>query len=284
MTDYSSEVAAAFYDEYAEREWTRFEDGRTSPVSYEIHCHYLRRFIGQGDRVLDVGSGPGRFAIEMARLGSRVTVVDISSTQLRLNEQKVVAAGAEHAIEERVMGDVLDLSRWPDDSFDATVCYGGPVSYVLERAEDAVAELLRVTRAGGVLLLGVMSRVGPFAHSLPVIIDLVREHGVAMNDRVITDGILPGELSRGHLAMRLFRWSELEELLSRQPCELVAASASDLNPKAEHELWPELEPELRAALVRWEIELAAEPGALNAGSHIIVVVRKTKSPSHPARP
>jgi SAM-dependent methyltransferase len=275
MAEYSPELTTAFYDDYADREWTRFEDGRTSPVSLEIHCHYLRRFLQAGDRVLDVGSGPGRFAIEMARIGARVTVVDISPIQLRLNAEKVAAAGAEHAIEERVLGDVLDLSRWPNDSFDATVCYGGPVSYVLDRADDAVAELLRVTRPGGVLLLGVMSRVGPFAHSLPVIIDLVREHGVAMNDRVVVDGILPGELSRGHLAMRLFRWSELEELLARHPCEVIAASASDLSPKAEHELWSELEPELREALVRWEITLAAEPGALNAGSHIIVVARKT---------
>ncbi len=275
MAEYSSKLAAAFYDEYAEREWTRFEDGRTSPVSFEIHCHYLRRFIRKGDRVLDVGSGPGRFAIELARIGSRVTVVDISPTQLRLNEEKVGEAGVEHAIEERVLGDVLDLARWQDSSFDATVCYGGPISYVLERADEAVAELLRVTRPGGVLLIGVMSRVGPFAQSLPVMIDLAREHGIAMNDGVVADGILPGELSRGHLTMRLFRWSELEQLLAAQPCKVIAASASELNPRAEHELWPDLDSELREALVRWEISLAAEPGALNAGSHIIVVARKT---------
>jgi SAM-dependent methyltransferase len=155
------------------------------------------------------------------------------------------------------------------------VRYGGPISYVLDRAEDAIAELLRVARAGGVVLFSVMSRIGPFAHSLPVLIDLVRQHGIVMSDRIVSDGILPPELSRGHLTMRLFRWSELDEILARQPCELLAASASELSPGAEHSLWPKLEPDLRDALVRWEIELAAEPGARNAGSHIIVVARKT---------
>jgi len=276
VSGYSAERAAAFYDEYADREWTRFEDGRSSPVSFEIHRHYLHRYIHAGDRVVDVGAGPGRFTIELARIGARVSVVDISPTQLQLNEDRVGAAGLEAAVEERVLADVLDLSGWPDGSFDATVCYGGPISYVLDRADDGIAELLRVTRTGGVVLFSVMSRVGPFAHSLPVIVDLARQYGVAMNDEVVASGILPPELSRGHLAMRLFRWSELDEILGRQPCELLAASASELSPGAEHSLWPQLEPNLREALVRWEIELAAEPGALNAGSHIIVVARKTE--------
>jgi SAM-dependent methyltransferase len=275
VSGYSAGRAAAFYDEYADREWTRFEDGRSSPVSFEIHRHYLRRFVRSEDQVIDVGAGPGRFTIELAHIGARITVVDVSPTQLRLNEEKVAAAGAEAAVEERVLADVLDLSQWADGAFDVAVCYGGPISYVLDRAEDAIAELLRVTRPGGIVLFSVMSRVGPFAHSLPVIVDLAREYGIAMNDDVVAGGILPPELSRGHLTMRLFRWSELEEILARQQCELLAASASELSPGAEHSLWPNLEPGLREALVRWEIELAAEPGALNAGSHIIVVARKT---------
>jgi hypothetical protein len=42
---YDSERAAAFFDEYAEQEWTRFGDGRTSPISLAVHTHYLRRFV-----------------------------------------------------------------------------------------------------------------------------------------------------------------------------------------------------------------------------------------------
>jgi SAM-dependent methyltransferase len=275
MTSYDPAAAAAFYDNYGEREWTRFESGVSSPLGLEMHRHHLRRFVRAGDRVLDVGAGPGRFTIELARIGARVTVADISPEQLRLNEEKVTAADAEGAVEERLLADVLDLSRWRNGAFDATVCFGGPVSYVLDRADDAVAELLRVTRSGGRVLLSVMSRVGPFAHALRVVMELAREHGIERTESVVRSGILPPELSRGHLTMRLFRWSELEALLASQPCRLLAASASELSPAAEHELWPQLEPDLREALVRWELELAAEPGALNAGAHIIAVLEKT---------
>jgi len=270
MASYDRGAAATFFDEYGEREWLRFESGVSSPVSFAVHRHYLERFVREGDRVLEVGAGPGRFTLELARLGARLVVADVSPEQLRLNEERA----AHPAVEERVLADVLDLSRWADGEFDVTTCYGGPISYVLGRAEEAIAELLRVTRRGGLLLFSVMSRVGPFAHALPVIVDLAREHGIAVNDAVIETGILPSQLSRGHLTMRLFRWSELAEILARQPCEVVAASASSLNVNAERTLWPELEPELRDALLRWEIDLAAEPGALNAGEHIIVVARK----------
>jgi hypothetical protein len=55
---YDPERAAAFYDEYGEREWTRFEDGRNSGTSLEVHRHYLRRFVRPGDVVPDYGHLP----------------------------------------------------------------------------------------------------------------------------------------------------------------------------------------------------------------------------------
>jgi SAM-dependent methyltransferase len=146
---YDSERIAAFFDEYGEREWARFEDGRNSPISLAVHAHYLRRFVGARDRVLDAGAGPGRFTVELARLGATVTVADISPRQLELNRRTLIAAGLEDHIAGRVQADILDLGTFDDDAFDATVCYGGPLSYVLDRADGALGELLRVTRAGG---------------------------------------------------------------------------------------------------------------------------------------
>ena len=136
---YDPDRAAAFYDDYAERETTRFDDGRTSPVSHHVHAHYLRRFVRPGDRVLDVGAGPGRFTIELARIGARVTVADVSPVQLRLNREAVAAAGVTTSVEAWVEADVCDLSAFGDEAFDAVVCYGGPLSYVMERADEAAA-------------------------------------------------------------------------------------------------------------------------------------------------
>jgi ubiquinone/menaquinone biosynthesis C-methylase UbiE len=260
--------AASFFDDYGESEWTRFEDGRTPAPSLDVHLDRLRRIVKTGDRVLDVGAGPGRFTIELARLGAQVSVADLSTGQLELNREHVEAVGLEERVSERVQADVLDLGRWEDASFDATVCFGGPLSYVVDRAEEGLAELVRVTKPGGHVLVSVMSVVGTVLHFLPVLLDLGRRDGVPKQEEIVRTGLLADEPDYGHLAMKLFRWSELEALLSPHG-EIVAASAAGLLPAEQPE-----EPELREFLRAVELELASEPGALSCGQHILAVLRR----------
>ena len=265
---YDRERVASFYDEYGEREWTRFEDGRTPAPSLDVHLDHLRRFIRPGDRILDIGAGPGRFTIELARLGAEVVAADVSPSQLELHRERVTAAGFEELVRERVVADVTDLSRWEDASFDSAVCFGGPLSYVLEDAEQGVAELVRVTKPGGHVLLSVMSIVGTVIHYLPMLLDLVRRDGAAKNDAIVRTGLLPEEPDYGHLPMKLYRWSELETLLSGHGA-IVTASAAGLLPTVETD-----DAELRAFLAHAELELAAEPGAISCGQHILAVLRR----------
>jgi len=262
------ERAASFYDEYGESEWTRFEDGRTPAPSLDVHLDRLRRFVGAGDRVLEVGAGPGRFTIELARLGAQVSVCDLSPGQLELNRQRVAAESLEEHVVERELADVLDLSRWGDASFDATVCFGGPLSYVVDRADEGIAELVRVTRPGGHVLVSVMSLVGTVTHYLPILLDLVRRDGVDKNETIVRTGLLPDEPDYGHLAMKLFRWRELEALLSPHGT-VVDVCAAGLLPTVQPE-----EPELRTFVSRVELELAGEPGAVSCGQHILAVLRR----------
>ena len=267
-SDYEPAHTAAFFDEIGEREWTRFEDGRTPPQSIETHLDHLRRFVRPGDCVLDIGAGPGRFTIELAQLGADVVVADLSPRQLELNREKVSAAGLEERVIERVLADVTDLSRYDAGRFDVAVCFGGPISYLVDRGEEGIAELVRVTRPGGHVLLSVMSLVGVVQHFVEVLLDLARRDGTEPNAEIVRSGLLPQGEGYGHLPMKLFRWSELETLLS-QHGTIVAASAAGLLPA----LYPE-ERELREFLVAVERELASEPGALSCGEHILAVLQK----------
>lgn len=263
------------FDQFGEREWDRLVQSPRTLVSLELHRRLLRRFIEPGWRVLEIGAGPGRFTIELAALGTTIVTSDVSTVQLALNTEKVTEAGCEGAVEERRVLDVRNLSELPDGSFDATVAFGGPISYAFELAEQALSECLRVTRVGGVVLASVMATIGTMRYFLPVVVAEIREFGIEVTDAVIRTGDLRHTPADAHRC-RMFRWREIREMIDRLPCELVAASASNATSLADAEAleWLAAEPSRWERYLDWEEELAQEPGAIDGGTHILFAVRR----------
>jgi SAM-dependent methyltransferase len=277
MSDkYDPNYISEYYDQYGEREWQRLELNPTNKVNFHVHQHYLTKFIQPNDQVLEAGAGAGRFTIELAKLGAKVTVGDISPGQLELNRRKVMEAGYERQITKREVLDVVDLSRFPSNHFDAVVCYGGAISYVFDKADDALRELLRVTRKGGILLLSVMSLLGASRRFLPSILSDVNLFGLEAIQQVMDTGDQNGDVSRGHHC-RMYRWNELKSLLEKHTCSIIAVSAANFLSPNHEQVLQDLEsnrPELWERFLQWEINFCQEPGALDGGTHIIAVVRK----------
>jgi demethylmenaquinone methyltransferase/2-methoxy-6-polyprenyl-1,4-benzoquinol methylase len=102
--------------------------------------------VGPGSRVLDVATGTGDLAIELARRvapGGEVVGSDFSEAMLARARTKPKPAGAELRFE---WGDALELP-FADGTFDAaTVGFGARNFSDLERG---LAEMTRVVRPGG---------------------------------------------------------------------------------------------------------------------------------------
>ncbi len=176
------------YNAIGEFEWLRLERDGAARVAYEIHARFLRRHIVPGSRILEIGAGPGRFTIELAKHGCDVVVSDLSKVQLVLNERHVREAGCEYAVLDRLQLDVCDLGEIPDGEFDGVVAYGGPLSYVFGNEELALRECLRVVRRKGLVLASVMSLAGSgrkFFDAFPPSIDAV---GLAVFDEFLSHG------------------------------------------------------------------------------------------------
>ena len=272
---YDPEIIRGYFDVLADAEWARLEANLEARVSFHLHRSYLREFITAGADVLEVGAGPGRFTLELAALGARVTVGDVSQVQLELNRARVAEAGCEAAVVARKVLDIVDLSDLPSQQFDAVVAYGGPLSYVMERADEALGELLRVTKHGGYVLLSVMSLVGATRKFSASVVKWAHERSLGEVEQVIRTGDQTGDIARLHHC-HMYRWAELAALIKRQPCTLVAASAANcLSVNQDEALAAMLhDAGLWETFLRWEREFCREPGALDGGTHIIAVVQR----------
>ncbi len=269
---YNSQTIAKFFDDYGEKEWERLEATPRDQVSFYIHTHYLKKFIKAGDRVLEAGAGAGRFTIELAKLGANITVGDISKVQLELNKKYVKEAGLERDVEARVELDITNLPKFADNQFDAVVCYGGPISYVINKGELAISELLRVTKPGGYLFISVMSLLGTTRLFFEQVTELKSYPDVLT--RVNLDGML--DSNSGHAPLKMYRFSELKTLLQKFSCHLVTASSANYLSLGRNEfLQSHLQiAELKDQFFAWELDYCAEEGAIDGGTHMIVVVQK----------
>ena len=148
----------AFYDAGAEAEWARLERHRTE---FAVTLRALEDHLPPPPAaVLDVGGGPGRYAIELARRGYRVTLVDLSAASLRLARRKAEEAGVR--LEGAVQADALDLGRLPDAAYDAVLLMG-PLYHLTDgdARRRAVRQAARKLRAGGVIFAAFITRFAP---------------------------------------------------------------------------------------------------------------------------
>ena len=116
------------------------------------------------DDVLDVGCGTGNATLLAARAAGRAVGLDPAERLLEVGRERAAAQGVDATF---VAGDALALP-FPDAAFDVVVSVFGVI--FAQPGAQAAAELVRVTRPGGRIVLtswipeGPIAAVGRLAH------------------------------------------------------------------------------------------------------------------------
>ncbi len=127
------------------------KQGWANFVSFEVHttpCAAMlvkRAGVRAGQRVLDVACGTGVVSVTAARLGARVTGLDLTPELLERARENALIAGVQIDWHE---GDVEKLP-FADAAFDVVLSEYGHI--FAPRPEVAIAEMLRVLRPGGTI-------------------------------------------------------------------------------------------------------------------------------------
>ena len=219
--------------------------------------------------IVDVGGGPGAYAIPLALAGHDVHLIDAMPLHVAQARQAAAAAGITLASTE--VGDARELAL-PDASADAVLLLG-PLYHLLEEAERvaALAEARRVLRPGGVLAAVAVSRFASLIEGLrygwacdhPGIVESGLHTGTHRNP-----GALPHRFTTAHFA----RPEELAAEVGAagfEPATLYAVEGPGALVDDPDE-WMD-DPARRDWLLRQLDRIETEPSLLGASPHVMAI-------------
>jgi ubiquinone/menaquinone biosynthesis C-methylase UbiE len=146
----------ALFDDWPER----YDEWFTTPIGTLVKATESRLILdflrpACRESILDAGCGTGVFTIDFLRADSLVVGLDISKPMLEAAFRKT--AGYPFV---PVLGDMLALP-FPDAAFDKTVSVTA-LEFITE-GRTAIAELFRVTKPGGLVVVATLNRLSPWA-------------------------------------------------------------------------------------------------------------------------
>ncbi|MEW6333465.1 MAG: class I SAM-dependent methyltransferase [Thermodesulfobacteriota bacterium] len=149
-------TARQLFDDWPER-YDRWFETPVGRVVFEYERALVLDLLGpaRGERILDAGSGTGLFTRAIAVRGADVVGLDISWAMLRWARQKSQTGSLR-----LVTGEMTRLP-FGGGLFDKTVSVTA-----LEFIDDqrgAVAELFRVTKPGGIIVVATLNALSPWA-------------------------------------------------------------------------------------------------------------------------
>lgn len=116
-------------------------------VEFETTMHHLHRFLQQGQYILDIGAGTGRYTSALMAEGYQVKAVELVRRNIDVFLKREPSADV-------VLGDARNMAFLPSASSDVTLLLG-PLYHLIgdEEKLKALNEAKRVTKPGGLIFV-----------------------------------------------------------------------------------------------------------------------------------
>ena len=260
---------------------------RHGQVEYITTIQYIHKYIEalQGEnakdttlRILDIGAGTGRYAVELAKEGHDVTAVEYVKYNLgRLKQNADVAkkecqeAGKEFLLQ-AYQGDARKLKRFAEDSFDLTLLFGPMYHlYSFEDKLQALMEAKRVTKSGGYILVAyLMNEYGVLTYGF--------KEGNAI--ACVEDGRLDENFHCHSTEKDLYdyvRLEDMKELRDAAGLEHVQTISADGPADYMRRELNAMSEEMFAKFIEYHLSTCERPELLGAGAHTVDILRCKKS-------
>ncbi len=159
-------------------------------------CDFIEEEVSgdKSKRILDVGCGTGRHAIELAKRGYNVTGIDLSESMLKRATEKAEAAGVTVTFRK---GDARALRF--EEEFDLLIMFCGGAFPLMETDEmnyQILFNAAKSLKAGGKLIFTTLNGLFPLFHSVRDFMESHEKEGASSNSALTFDLLTFREHSR----------------------------------------------------------------------------------------
>jgi SAM-dependent methyltransferase len=268
----TEDIIKGFYTAQVRQEWRRLVKDSYHRIEFATTLHFLQQYLPTQGHILDAGGGPGRYTIEMAQRGYDVTLLDFTPANLIYAGRRIKKAGCQERVKAVMEGSICDLSRFPDSSFDALICTGGPLSHVLEKSDrgKAISELVRVVKPGAPIFVSVMGRLSVLALELDFAHEIEMAHFKPLRD---TGDYFGGS---GFTACHFYLPEELQADFARPDLEfLQLAGLEGLSARLSKQIKQLARNDLRFNIwLETHYQTCTHPSVVGMSEHILIICRK----------
>ncbi len=144
----NTDIIKSYYDNDAMMEWERTNESR---IEYIITRKMLSQYIKPGEKVFDIGGGPGRYSTWLASQGCHVTLFDLSEENIEFAKAKAKELDLPL---KTICGNALDESLYPDEKFDHILVMGPMYHLFNEKDRRKVIDnaLLHLKKGGKIYI------------------------------------------------------------------------------------------------------------------------------------
>lgn len=198
------------------------QDLADEAINRALRWREIERHLEGIKTILDIGAGIGAYSIPLAQRRFPVTHIDFSPSMLKIARQKSKSLNLKniHFVE----GNAVDLSQFPDHSFDLVLNMDGAISFCGSEAEQAIFESCRVTKKK--LIITVSNRIWMFPVWLDSSLEAVKhftpadyemlERGEWHQEQFPENAMMTKGLTQNYFgAFKAFLPDELEKILKR---------------------------------------------------------------------
>ena len=140
----NEENLVKYYNKFNEDKRLNTKHGQ---IEFRAAINYIDKYIKKNDRILDIGAGTGKYSIYYSNQGFDVTAVELVKHNLKVIEKNNKNIKC-------ILGNAIDLSKLPDNSFDITLLFG-PMYHLISYEDKlkALNEAKRVTKKNGYIFI-----------------------------------------------------------------------------------------------------------------------------------